>query len=300
MNARKRIALGLSSSALVLGTGAGIAAGAGSGSGGPPAGGGPPGAAAIATYLGLTSDQLRADLGNGQTLAQLATAQGKTVSGLESAILADVKTRLDTAVADGKLTAAEEATRLANLQAHVADLVNSTGPPGGGPGGPGGPGGGPATKAIADYLGLTADQIRTQLESGEHARAARDRPGEDGERSRGRDRRRREDPPRRGRRRREAHGRAGDLDALGRAVARGRGRQLDRPARGRPRRRQLVRPPPVGRSAPGGGCAPPPGPARLRFASTPICLRFDLPLPRAFGTVVGDGFPDRSGQPGRR
>ena len=167
MNARKRIALGVSSTALVLGAGAGIATGASSGSGGGPAGGGgPPGAAAISSYLGLTADELRTDLQSGKTLAQLATAQGKTVSGLEDAIVAGAKTNLDAAVAAGTLTAAQEATKLADLQSHVADIVNSTGPPAGGHGGPGGPGGGPATKAIADYLGLTSDQIRTQLQSG--------------------------------------------------------------------------------------------------------------------------------------
>ncbi len=164
MNARKRIALGVSSTALVLGAGAGIATGASSGSdGGPEGGGGPPGAAAISSYLGLTADELRTDLQSGKTLAQLATAQGKTVSGLEDAIVAAAKTNLDAAVAAGTLTAAQEATKLADLQSHVADIVSSTGPPAGGHGGPGG---GPATKAIADYLGLTSDQIRTQLQSG--------------------------------------------------------------------------------------------------------------------------------------
>ncbi len=167
MNARKRIALGVTSTALVLGAGAGIATGAKSDAGGgPPAGAGPPGAAAISTYLGLTADQLRTDLQSGKTLAQLATAQGKTVTGLEDAIVAGAKTSLDAAVAAGDLTAAQEATKLADLQSHVADIVNSTGPPAGGHGGPGGPGGGPATKAIATYLGLTSDQIRTQLQSG--------------------------------------------------------------------------------------------------------------------------------------
>jgi len=140
MNARKRIALGLSSAALVLGTGAGIATATSSGGGGGgPGGGGPPGAAAIATYLGLTADQVHTQLEAGKTLALIATAQGKTVSGLEDAIVADAKTHLDAEVTAGTITAAQEATRLADLSSHVDDLVNSTGPPHGGPrGGPGG------------------------------------------------------------------------------------------------------------------------------------------------------------------
>jgi hypothetical protein len=141
MNRRNRIALGIGSTLVLGAAGAGIASGAKTDST-PPAGsgGGPPGAAAIATYLGLTGDQIRADLTSGETLAQIATAQGKTVAGLEAAIVADAKSHLDAAVTAGKLTAAQETTMLADLSSHVAEIVNSTGPPAGGPGGgPGGP-----------------------------------------------------------------------------------------------------------------------------------------------------------------
>ena len=182
MRPTKRIAAGAACLALVLGAGAGIADAAqkdGSGSGttaagsGGPGGPGPgPGAQAIADYLGLTTAELRTQLTSGKTLAQVATAQGKTVAGLEAAIVADATTHLDADVAAGKITAAQEASRLADLKAHVDDMVNSTGPPAGGhgPGGPGGPGsrgGGPFdAQAIASYLGLTPDALRTQLQSG--------------------------------------------------------------------------------------------------------------------------------------
>ena len=126
MNARMRIATGLGSTVLVLGVSAGLATASKSGSGGPPGhGAGPPGAAAIASYLGLSQADLRSNLQTGKTLAQIATAQGKTVSGLEAAIVADAKTHLDAAVAAGKLTASQEATILADLSSHVADRVNS-------------------------------------------------------------------------------------------------------------------------------------------------------------------------------
>ena len=58
MNRTKRIALGLSSTLVLGATGAGIAGAAKSGSQAAGAGGGPPGAAAIATYLGLSSADL--------------------------------------------------------------------------------------------------------------------------------------------------------------------------------------------------------------------------------------------------
>ena len=131
-------------------------------------GGGGPGSAAIANYLGLTAAELRTQLQSGKTLADVAKAQGKTVAGLEDAIVADAKTHLDADVTAGKLTAAQEATMLADLKAHVDDFVNGVGP------GPGGPGGRPRRPrrrpvrpaAVTDYLGLTAAQLRTQLEAG--------------------------------------------------------------------------------------------------------------------------------------
>jgi hypothetical protein len=141
MNRRNRIALGLGSTLAVGASAAGIASGARTDStAATGSGGGPPGAAAIATYLGLTSDQIRAELASGETLAQLATAQGKTVAGLEAAIVGDATTDLDAAVTAGKLTSAQEATMLADLKAHVDEMVNATGPQAGMKGGPGGRG----------------------------------------------------------------------------------------------------------------------------------------------------------------
>jgi hypothetical protein len=173
MKPNKRIAAAIASATLVLGVGAGLADAAqknpakkGNVAGQMKPGPGP-GSKAIADYLGLTAAELRTQLKAGQTLAQIATAQGKTVSGLKDAIVADAKTHLDAAVAAGKLTAARAATMLADLTAHVDDIVNRTGPPGRGPGGPGGPGHGPfAGAAITSYLGITAAELRTQVKAG--------------------------------------------------------------------------------------------------------------------------------------
>jgi polyhydroxyalkanoate synthesis regulator phasin len=145
--------------ALAAGGGGALAAGGLGGGSGP---GGPPGSTAIASYLGLTQAELRTQLESGKTLAQIAAAQGKSVTGLEDVMYADAKTHLDQAVADGKLTAAQEQTMLANLKSHLDDIVNHTGPPLGahGPGGP------PFGAAVASYLGLTQAELRTQLEGG--------------------------------------------------------------------------------------------------------------------------------------
>src|SRR6266566_1248038 len=68
-----------------------------------------------ASYLGLSRDQLRQQLESGKSLAQIAQAQGKSVNGLEQAITASVKSKLDTAVSAGRITKAEEQERLSQL-----------------------------------------------------------------------------------------------------------------------------------------------------------------------------------------
>lgn len=144
--------------ALAAGAGAALAHGPGG-----PGGRGPAGAPAVATYLGLTQAELRTQLQAGKTLAQIAQAQGKSVSGLEDVIYADAKTHLDAEVASGKITAAEAAQRLADLKSHLDDIVNRSGPPAGGPRGHGGP---PFAAAAATYIGITAAQLGTELQSG--------------------------------------------------------------------------------------------------------------------------------------
>jgi hypothetical protein len=84
---------------------------------------------AVASYLGLTKAELRTAHENGTTLAQLATQQGKSVSGLKQAIYDAAKADLDKAVAAGRITAAQEKSMLSGLQSHLDDMVNSTGPP---------------------------------------------------------------------------------------------------------------------------------------------------------------------------
>src|SRR4051812_19001279 len=158
----KRTVLATAGAAFAFAAGAGGALadrGHGPGPRGP---GGPPDAAAIASYLGLTQAELRTQVEDGKSLATIAKAQGKSVSGLEDVIYAAAKKRLDQAVADGQLTATEEQTRLADLKSHLDDIVNRTGPPPG----RGGPAGAPFGAAVATYLGLTRAERGPQLYSG--------------------------------------------------------------------------------------------------------------------------------------
>ena len=85
---------------------------------------------AAADYLGLTEAQLRTQLESGKSLAQVAQAQGKPVSGLVDALVAAAKKRLDEAVAAGRLTKAQADEMLAGLRTRITSLVNSTGPAG--------------------------------------------------------------------------------------------------------------------------------------------------------------------------
>ena len=120
---------------------------------------------AVASYLGLSAAELRTQLEAGKSLADIAKAQGKSVDGLKAAIVAAAKTSLDQAVADGKLTADQAKQMLDRITANVDDMVNRTGPPDGGRGG-GHFGLGHDDAAVAGYLGLSAAELRTQLEAG--------------------------------------------------------------------------------------------------------------------------------------
>jgi hypothetical protein len=94
--------------------------------------------APVAKYLGLTGVQLRKQVLSGKSLAQIAKAQGKSTSGLEQTITAAIKARLDKAVTNKRITAAQEQKILSAISKGLGDLINRTPPkpgqlPGGGP-----------------------------------------------------------------------------------------------------------------------------------------------------------------------
>ena len=83
---------------------------------------------AAVTYLVVDKASILADLKSGKSLAQIATAHGKTADGLVAALIAPAKLKLDAAVAAGRLTADRETAMLSRLQAAVTKLVNATPP----------------------------------------------------------------------------------------------------------------------------------------------------------------------------
>ena len=116
-----------------------------------------------ATYLGLTTDDLRTQLASGKSLADVASAQSKSVSGLEAALLANLKSDLDADVTAGRITSDRESQILANAKTQIAAQVARKGVAGG-LGVHGDRGG--LEHAAAQYLGLTDAELQAQRQAG--------------------------------------------------------------------------------------------------------------------------------------
>jgi uncharacterized protein YidB (DUF937 family) len=78
-----------------------------------------------AGYLGLTEAQLRTQMNNGKSLAQIAKDRDKSVGGLVDKLVAGKKERIEAAVKAGRLTRAEANEIEADLKQQVTDFVNN-------------------------------------------------------------------------------------------------------------------------------------------------------------------------------
>ena len=92
---------------------------------------------AAAAYLGLTAAELRERLHDGESLADIAEAEGKSVDGLRQTMLGATRQRLDEAVEAGRLSREQADAFLDRIEERIDDLVEGTvpgrGPHGGGP-----------------------------------------------------------------------------------------------------------------------------------------------------------------------
>lgn len=79
---------------------------------------------AAADYLGLTVDELLDRL-NGQSLVDVAKAEGKSVDGLKQAIVAEAEKDLDRAVDDGDMTREQADAVLERLRSRLDEFVNT-------------------------------------------------------------------------------------------------------------------------------------------------------------------------------
>lgn len=79
----------------------------------------------IATTLGITSDELRAELESGSTLSEVITAHGSTVETVVDALVAETQTRLDEKVAAGEITQYQADTIMAELPARLTEAIEN-------------------------------------------------------------------------------------------------------------------------------------------------------------------------------
>jgi polyhydroxyalkanoate synthesis regulator phasin len=81
-----------------------------------------------AAYLGLSEDEVRAQLETGKSLADIAEDQGKSVDGLVDALAAEAKKHLDEEVAEGDLTEAEAEQMLSHMKEGIRAIVTGERP----------------------------------------------------------------------------------------------------------------------------------------------------------------------------
>ena len=86
---------------------------------------------AVASYLGLSQTELQDQLQSGKSLADVAQTQGKSVSGLEDAMIAAFKTSLDT---NSTLTSDQQLAAVEQMRSRIDTMVNATHTPGQGMG----------------------------------------------------------------------------------------------------------------------------------------------------------------------
>jgi polyhydroxyalkanoate synthesis regulator phasin len=124
---------------------------------------------AAAEYLGLTQAQLREELSDGDSLADVAREKNKSVDGLKSAMRNALEADLDEAVDDGVITREQADNLNEKLSAAIDDIVERglRFPKGFGRGVGFGFGGGELLEAAAGYLGLTERQLRNELSDGD-------------------------------------------------------------------------------------------------------------------------------------
>jgi len=127
---------------------------------------------AILAETGLSGQELREQLGDGVTLADVIEANGGSVQNVIDAVVADASTRLSEAVANERITQEQMDETLANLPTTITEALNgefSPRPPRDGQNGPRNQGQNQQRAimdAIAEATGLEASAIREAIRDG--------------------------------------------------------------------------------------------------------------------------------------
>lgn len=80
---------------------------------------------AIAEATGLPQDEVMAQLREGKTIAEILTENGTDVTAFVDQAMVEIETRLNEAVAAGRLTEAELAERLATMRERLEERLNN-------------------------------------------------------------------------------------------------------------------------------------------------------------------------------
>jgi polyhydroxyalkanoate synthesis regulator phasin len=80
---------------------------------------------ALTDLLGLDAEELRTQLREGLTLAEIAADQGVEVQAVIDELVAEVDERLDNAVENGRIDQAEADEKLADATTKITDMVNN-------------------------------------------------------------------------------------------------------------------------------------------------------------------------------
>ncbi len=114
--------------------------------------------AAIAEILGITQDELRTAIVDGQTVADLATAQGIDIQTVIDAIVADMTEHVEEHVDAGDITEEQATERLATAEERVTERVNTVRVPG--------ERRAERKAALAEKLGMTVDEVEAARADG--------------------------------------------------------------------------------------------------------------------------------------
>jgi hypothetical protein len=120
-----------------------------------------------ATTIGISEQTLQTDLQSGQTLAQVATANGKTAQAVINALVGDETTAIDSLASSGKITSAQETKLQSNVTQMVTNFVNQTRPATAPGVGFGGSGEQAALQAAATAIGVSVSDLDSDLAKGE-------------------------------------------------------------------------------------------------------------------------------------
>jgi hypothetical protein len=124
----------------------------------------------LAAFLGISLEQLQSELDTeGATLASVADAHGRTREELKAFFTEQQEAQLSDAVAAGTMSQEDADQTLEDFASRIDDMIDGNMSFGGGPGDSGSmPGGGGliiggASEELAAFLGISLDQLETEL-----------------------------------------------------------------------------------------------------------------------------------------